>query len=1568
MLSGKASEQSEFNANRVNSDSKLKLDDDANISKNSFNKSKRRIRFNSFSSSSNPLYKRDNSSLFRNYFNDSYEKFVTEDDNEIGTEEDTITLNKSPIKNNTSDDHSITLNISKDKMLFNNIQYDSFFIHDIDPFKETINSQKNYNNNNGFTGNILDELKEDEKKDDKYIENSMINPNYYSERPPSYCFDSPKKESIRFNNSPKKESVRFNDSPKKESVRFNEEQLNPKNIKPNRFKKGKKGKKNDTTRELLKNKFLKFVKKYASNSNNYSLSDDVEIEKSFYNFYDENFGKNDINFDTSICTYEKNDGSQFNVTLNDLFDSRNEFDEFKNSICIDNDNNNEDITPISIIPRSSSKSNTKKGNTSFRYNSSFVYDLNSFGPGYDDNLNYACYNITTFIGDDFVMNDEEENKKKNENLLSRLNEDEKKEEKEEEEKKKKNKKTTDSNSSAENNGKTPEKNSKLKENLMNLMESEAFKDVLKDPNTLTQFLKGALIGYVDPKKIDQTKDKLFKMIDNNEIEHIKKFVNNYVDIVEESEDKIRDMREKSIMIETKKNNGKVCTDVIESNPGFIARFNDIMIEKFTNINNAIINFTTELCPQIIKNGFNNIVKSIPFVVSFVSLVPMEFVTSFLSSFPAGQAIIASVNGIIMKSAFLASTNFVLPQIAVIVGCLIYKIFGNKNDENSRDGNDNTESSLLKFMNVFEIFSKHLKNDGGISNTERDPSVITSKVVNAAFKTLMESKELPSMFQNKKVNNILTDISSGLPDSENKLKFCLAVFNDVLNKDNAASKSLFEELINLLDKEKLDDEDFRKILNLIIKESQNLQVTSIEDQKKNGNTVTISSVNQIKDNSDDDDDGYNPVLDKSYNAIMLSHVLNEIKKSKGELGSENKTEVVDSKVIPTGTIIREYRLDGNRSDSDLKIKMKRGYEKRSFSLGDKNKKPFFERDNLAEFAVRKNGPKNVNAQLSIIRNDNNERTEHFIPKHYTSTTSSPSTSPVVLQRGYSYNDDRSSSKYSLENKCNATGSFSMGKNYNNYYYRLKKMNEWNDEDSKDHNSKKQQENLFSEPKELDYDDNIMKNVPLAFNSNNDQTEQNNSKTVDQQHYTPTEKSTSYSSDDIYEKLLLSNDSSVSMSDDSINKSSISDKSKKSKKSFKDMLMSRFSRSSSKRYPPKYIEWENLPLEILFNIFKHFSTEERAKLREVSKYFNYVLTNPVFYMNINLTAESDTADNTSLLYQWKLSNGYLLSLNLSQCNLISDDVFRDAIDYRIQERKINDKSVNERANLCFNDTNAKFEEEESLVQNLRNLDLSYCSGLYSSKIMGNFFRGISLQADGTIIKKNGCINLEEINLSDLYQILDDSLLISIAESCPKLKTLYISKGYDITNYSVKIVLKKCKHLENLKIANCPKINFEAFNTRDVEEISSKESLNHESGGDLNLRNLNVSYCRMMEDNLVKMVAEHCPYLEELHISGCQNISDEGMKHLVSGRAWKDKRVKVLDISGCYCIGDKGIRTLTPSVLEKLDISDCSFITDSGLRYIFEGMPFLKEIGYENCSGTSSIGRDKLQSKYEILSKTE
>jgi len=710
-------------------------------------------------------------------------------------------------------------------------------------------------------------------------------------------------------------------------------------------------------------------------------------------------------------------------------------------------------------------------------------------------------------------------------------------------------------------------------------------------------------------------------------------------------------------------------------------------------------------------------------------------------------------------------------------------------------------------------------------------------------------------------------------------------------------------------------------------------------------------------NENDDNAYDTSFDKSYSVIMLSQVLDELKKSKGKSNLDNEIPVgkIQNRNSSRGEeIIHEYRKPEDEINTDRKIKMKKGYDKRSYSLKDKN---YFDRENHSEFAIRKYGTGNNNAQFSIRRSE----TEQIIPKYYSSPSASPSTSPIILQRGYKSFDD----KYSLYNKYHNNDTNILPENLyktekNNDFRNLNIKNEWSEVNT-NKNNENHQENFHIESKGLNIGDSLINdNIFTGFNYEtdtknnelnnnyilNDPSNKENSFNKKSNISSLKKNNTEYSinSDDTYDRLFLSNDLSIFTSDDSFNTIKGIDKSKKSKKSFKQKVMRRFSRTGSKKVlkKPRYFEWENLPLEIVFNIFKNFSIQEIARLREVSRYFNYILTNPIFYMNINLTNESDTADNKLLFYQWKYSNGYLLALNLSQCNLINENVFKDAIDYKIQERKINNTSTNERANLCFNNTNAKFEKEESLVQNLRCLDLSYCSGIYSSKIMCNFFRGFSIPPNGIIIKKNGCINLEELNLSDLYQILNDDLLMSIADGCPNLKKLYISKGYDITNYAVKMILRKCKHLESLKLVNCPKINYEAFDTRRIEEISI---MSDDVSYDLNLKYLNVNNCRMMEDNFIKMVSNNCPYLEELHISGCQNISDEGMKYLVSGRAWTDKRVKALDISGCYCIGDNGIKTLTPSVLEKLDISDCSFITDTGLNYIFNGMLLLEEIGYEN-----------------------
>jgi hypothetical protein len=978
--------ETEFSNNNIaSSDSgSMNTTNDVDVSKDSFTtKSKRRIRFNSFS---NSFSKKDgkshqNSILFKNYFGDSFEDENDETEKEINTKtEDNITPRESRESLIQKTDRSNVFNLSQDKILFNNLQYDSMFIREIDPFKEKSIVLKNQNSQ--FNGNILDELKEEEKKEEEKKENenkNNDNDKYFDEKPPSY-------------NSTFKKGKKS----KRNSVRFNEEEINN-HKKSSKSKKGKKNAKknkgNDTTRELLKNKFLKFVKKYASNSKNYSLSDDVEIEKSFYNFYDENFGEKGVDFDASICTYEKNDGSKFNVTVNDLFDDRGEFDEFKNSIFIENDD-------------SSSESTVKeyKKNTSFQYNSSFVYDHDSFGPDYEDTMNYLCYNISTCIDDEYIINDEEENRKMNENILSGLFDEE--EEKDNDNKNKDIVKKEESKYLTVTNKTKVSENSKLKENLKTFMESEAFKKVINNPDTFIIFLKSILMGYVDPKKIDKAKDKLFNMIDNNEIEQIKKFVTNYVDIVEESEDKIKDMREKSIMIEREQGHDTTpCSDVVEQSPGFIAKFNEIMIEKFTNINNAIINFTTALCPQIIKNGFNNIMKSIPFVVSFASLIPMEYVTGLLSSFPAGQAILNAVNDVIMRSSLLASSHIALPQIAILIGCL-YKCFTRYNQDNSRGINeDNSNTYLTKFMGLFEIFSKHLRSDGGLNNTEKDPSAITSKVVNALLKTMVESKDLPQMFNNDKVNSIVTNLMESLPNTDNKLKACLAVLNDVMNKDNATSKALFEELINLLDREKLSDEDFTKILTLIIKGSQNLQIMSGQNQNnlyKNSTNVATSSSTPVNEG-----DVVAMDLDKSYSVIMFSQVLDELKKSTGETTSnqENKNNLILSTRDINYKYPEDYKMNSDSLNS--KIKMKKAYEKRSYSLVDKRN--IYEKDSYTEFSSKNYNRKGDSTGFSNKKDESPDDLKQVISKYYPSPSASPttsvSTSHVYFQRKNKSYDER-----------------------------------------------------------------------------------------------------------------------------------------------------------------------------------------------------------------------------------------------------------------------------------------------------------------------------------------------------------------------------------------------------------------------------------------------------------------------------------------------------------------------------------------------------------------------------------
>ncbi|OUM56557.1 hypothetical protein PIROE2DRAFT_18785 [Piromyces sp. E2] len=321
-------------------------------------------------------------------------------------------------------------------------------------------------------------------------------------------------------------------------------------------------------------------------------------------------------------------------------------------------------------------------------------------------------------------------------------------------------------------------------------------------------------------------------------------------------------------------------------------------------------------------------------------------------------------------------------------------------------------------------------------------------------------------------------------------------------------------------------------------------------------------------------------------------------------SEREINLANTGKCKGEKIIREYSMNNNENNSDKKLKMKRGHSKRSYSLND-----FENQKNQSEFVIRKQNSRNRNAQFSIRRTDQHYTTEEAIPKYYTSPSVAPSTSPIVFQKKYnSYNEKLS--KYPLKNVysddevLSSERLFKMEKNSN--FHNLKLKNEWNDE-TKEKDNKKSQESFLIENKGINIGDSLINddaftpyiisddmeketesntNIILdIYLTNNENQEDNQTSIISRSGY-------SINSDDTYDRLFLLNEIKENTSNDSI-------KVKQTKKSFKQKVMRHFSRSSSRKISSKYqyIEWENLPLEIVFNIFSDFSIEELAYLRGV-----------------------------------------------------------------------------------------------------------------------------------------------------------------------------------------------------------------------------------------------------------------------------------------------------------------------------------------------------------------------------------
>ncbi|CAG8626406.1 9708_t:CDS:2, partial [Diversispora eburnea] len=142
----------------------------------------------------------------------------------------------------------------------------------------------------------------------------------------------------------------------------------------------------------------------------------------------------------------------------------------------------------------------------------------------------------------------------------------------------------------------------------------------------------------------------------------------------------------------------------------------------------------------------------------------------------------------------------------------------------------------------------------------------------------------------------------------------------------------------------------------------------------------------------------------------------------------------------------------------------------------------------------------------------------------------------------------------------------------------------------------------------------------------------------------------------------------------------------------------------------------------------------------------------------------------------------------------------------------------------------------------------------------YKPISDQTISTIA--HSCPNLRHLSLTGCHNITDNSVN-KLLQHIHNLEYLELDQCRFITNSSIRGVTNSCPNLEHLDIGAC-----DASETSICNIVHSCKKLKY----------LNIRCCRLVTDNVIDEIVQHCSNLEYLSIVGT-NVSKDALSKLSS-----------------------------------------------------------------------------------------
>ncbi|KAJ2947904.1 hypothetical protein O0L34_g9695 [Tuta absoluta] len=287
----------------------------------------------------------------------------------------------------------------------------------------------------------------------------------------------------------------------------------------------------------------------------------------------------------------------------------------------------------------------------------------------------------------------------------------------------------------------------------------------------------------------------------------------------------------------------------------------------------------------------------------------------------------------------------------------------------------------------------------------------------------------------------------------------------------------------------------------------------------------------------------------------------------------------------------------------------------------------------------------------------------------------------------------------------------------------------------------------------------------------------------------------------------------------------------------------------------------------------------------------------------------------------------------------------------------------------------------LKKLKYLNISECELITKEGIL----KGICAQVNQV---------MEELDIHSLN--IDQDCLVMISDSLPNLSYLNISYCFNaVTDTSIQVIFKNQVNLRVLLMSHCDKVSDagltgmgkvdaagcddgpimsthdeidahprihlgsraeeeivrDARRKRDVMRMCEKLTMDNFTGYSLarlkSLQHLDITYCNRITD-VSFIYAFNFKELENLNLSKCQQITCEGIEHLVKNCS----SIEYLNLIDCYNLNDDAIKEIAKGLqrLQRLELRGCNQLTDKSLEHIRSHCEKLKYLDVQGCRNMS------------------